>query len=52
MREPFPNDLVIEAWNARQGWSFDRNRTQAACFPLVQSKHTTKSREGKIADDV
>ena len=29
--EPLPNELVIEAWKARVGKSFDRERTQAAC---------------------
>jgi hypothetical protein len=30
MRDPFPKDLVIDAWNARVGCSFESNRTQAA----------------------
>lgn len=36
IREPLPKELLIEAWNARVGWSLDRCRTQAAwCIKLV-----------------
>lgn len=32
IREPLPKEFVIEAWKARVGKSFERERTQAACF--------------------
>lgn len=34
IKDPFPKDLLMEAWNARQGCSLDSNRTQAACFAV------------------
>jgi hypothetical protein len=30
MREPLPKGLVREAWKARVGYSFERERTQDA----------------------
>lgn len=30
MREPLPNELVIEAWKAKVGYSLDNKRTQEA----------------------
>ena len=39
IKDPFPKDLLMEAWNARQGCSFDSNRTQAAYLPLVRGKY-------------
>lgn len=30
MREPFPNEFVMEAWKARVGYSLERRRTQEA----------------------
>ena len=40
MRDPLPKDRLIDAWNARQGWSFESNRTQAAYLPLAQANTT------------
>lgn len=34
IKDPFPKDLLMEAWNARQGCSFDSNRTHAAFFAI------------------
>lgn len=34
IKDPFPKDLLMEAWNARQGCSFDSNRTHAAFFAV------------------
>jgi len=36
IRDPFPNELLIEAWNARVGYSLPRRRTQLA---LIQSQY-------------
>lgn len=32
IREPFPKELVIDAWNAKVGRSLERCLTQAACL--------------------
>lgn len=30
IKDPLPNELLMEAWKARVGWSLDNARTQAA----------------------
>lgn len=35
IREPFPKELLMLAWNARVGYSLERRRTQEAYDELV-----------------
>lgn len=50
MREPFPKDLLMEAWNARHGYSFDNNRTQAAYLPLARDRYNASNDKCIVGD--
>ena len=43
IRDPFPKDLFMEAWNARHGYSLDSNRTQAAYLPLAKDRYDARN---------
>lgn len=52
MRDPFPKDLFMEAWNARHGYSFDSNRTQPAYLPLARDRYDASENNCGVAGNV